>query len=508
MAKTSYHLKRCNIGAAIAHNARTKELKYIRKDLSHLNEQFDYTGRTLQKELAEIKKEVKAKTCRKLQKNAEPIQEGVLVIKEDTTIDELKEFCQRCQEKFGIRPLKIFMHKDEGHKRSKTWKPNLHAHIIWSVYKDDGRNVRISREDCRTMQTMAAEVLHMERGLASDKKHVDAMAFKAQKKAEELEQLEEQAAQKQQEVEKLENVANQKQQEVDALDVEKEERKAAISAASERIKGFFGKSKADKENEALKAEKETTSEQMSKMQEEQDALIAKVLENQKTIQELREKVISAEKTEADEKQARQKAEKERDGWKNTSELHFNEQKRLQAELDKLDPENVERLEDRARRAEERARDVELKLQQLWNIPGVSEVVEKWNAYVQRITSLCESAIAAIKEYAIKRGIDFNAGQKQRISLGILAEAQRSHLDPLNEKQRTEATNTLLSQVDWRGATEYMIDLTKTRTRQVCDDMNVTRELVDRFNDATVGKIKFSNIEGAQLLNEQGKGLGI
>lgn len=178
MKATSVHFKPCNIAASEAHNKRTKELSYVRKDLSHLNESFLYIEHSLRKELSNIAKRVKEKTGRKLQKNAEPIQECVIVIKEDTTVDELKQFCEACRQKFGITPLQIFTHKDEGHKRSKTWKPNLHAHIVWSVYNEEGRNVHIQRTDCCEMQTLAAQCLGMRRGKASDKKHQDALAYK------------------------------------------------------------------------------------------------------------------------------------------------------------------------------------------------------------------------------------------------------------------------------------------------------------------------------------------
>lgn len=190
MKKTSAHLKPCNIQYSESHNKREKDLKYIRKELTHLNESYSYIPHSLRVELSRIKKLVKEQTGRKLQKNAEPLQECVVVIKDDTTMDELKDYCEQCRQRFGIIPLQIHMHKDEGHKRSKVFKPNLHAHIVWSVYGEDGRNVRIQREDCRQMQTMAAECLGMERGVPSGKKHLDALEYKIQQQEEYLEELE------------------------------------------------------------------------------------------------------------------------------------------------------------------------------------------------------------------------------------------------------------------------------------------------------------------------------
>lgn len=189
MAQTSAHLKACDIAASETHNKREKELDYVRKDLTHLNESFSYIPHSLPTELAAIKREVKAKTGRKLQKNAIPIKEGVIVIEDKATMKDLKRFCDECRKQFGIIPLQIHIHRDEGHIKSKDWKPNLHAHIVWRMYGEDGKNVRLQREDCAEMQTIAAKVLGMERGKKSSKKHLSSLEYKIaqmEKQAEEL----------------------------------------------------------------------------------------------------------------------------------------------------------------------------------------------------------------------------------------------------------------------------------------------------------------------------------
>ena len=62
---------------------------------------------------------VKEKTGRKMQAKAEPLREGVVVIKEDTTMEELQELGKRFQERFGVTPVQIAIHKDEGIGRGK-----------------------------------------------------------------------------------------------------------------------------------------------------------------------------------------------------------------------------------------------------------------------------------------------------------------------------------------------------------------------------------------------------
>lgn len=189
MAQTSVHLKACDIAASETHNKREKDLDYVRKELSHLNKSFSYSGLSLPAELAAIKRDVKEKTGRKLQKNAIPIKEGVIVIEDKTTMDDLKRFCAECRKQFGIIPLQIHIHRDEGHSKSKDWKPNLHAHIVWRMYGENGRNVRLSREDCAAMQTIAAQTLGMERGKSSSKKHLSSLEFKISKLEEQAREL-------------------------------------------------------------------------------------------------------------------------------------------------------------------------------------------------------------------------------------------------------------------------------------------------------------------------------
>lgn len=206
MSTTSVHLKACDISAAESHNQRTKDLDYVRKDLKHLNEFFSYIHHSLPTEAANLKREVKEKTGRKLQKNAIPIKEGVIVIDENTTMEDLKHFCSVCQNKFGMIPLQIYIHRDEGHTKAKQWKPNLHAHIEWRMYDTNGRNIRLSKDACSKMQTIASECLGMQRGKSSDKKHLSSLQFKIQQKEKELQLLYEQVSDKSEAVEKLKGI--------------------------------------------------------------------------------------------------------------------------------------------------------------------------------------------------------------------------------------------------------------------------------------------------------------
>lgn len=60
-----------------------------------------------------------------------PLKEGVVVIKDDTTMEQLRHFCEVCKQRWGITALQVFIHRDEGHygipSDNAIWKPNLHA---------------------------------------------------------------------------------------------------------------------------------------------------------------------------------------------------------------------------------------------------------------------------------------------------------------------------------------------------------------------------------------------
>ena len=222
--KTSINIKPCNIGSSEAHNRRTaeylahvgKEKFYIRTELMAGNEAWvspDFGDTTLTDRYNQIAAMVKEKTGRAMQtKNREkvnkktgkvaivrgstPLKEGVVVIKEDTTMEQLQHFCEVCKEQWGITPLQVFIHRDEGHYSNPqdpvTWKPNLHAHIVWDwMNHDTGKSCKLDEKAMSEMQTLLAECLEMERGISKEltgKKHLERTDFIIAKQKQEAEQ--------------------------------------------------------------------------------------------------------------------------------------------------------------------------------------------------------------------------------------------------------------------------------------------------------------------------------
>lgn len=193
MAQTSIHIVACNIGSSERHNLRSKELDYIRPELSHLNE--SWIDQEIAPCLKDIKTRYKETTGQTMQKKATPIREGVAVIESGTTMQQLQEFARRLQERWGIKTIQIHTHKDEGHTpigKSEEWKPNLHAHLIFDWTDDTGKSFKLKKQDMCEMQTMLAECLSMERGISSDRKHLNSIQYKVMKGAEQVSELESQ----------------------------------------------------------------------------------------------------------------------------------------------------------------------------------------------------------------------------------------------------------------------------------------------------------------------------
>ena len=294
--KTSINIKPCNIGSSEAHNRRSteylahihKERFYIRTDLIARNETWvapDFRETSLTDRYNQIAAMVKEKTGRAMQtkdrervnkntgkvsvvRGSTPLKEGVVVIKEDTTMEQLQRFCEVCKEHWGITALQIFIHRDEGHYGTPqdiaTWKPNLHAHIVWDwMNHETGKSCKLGEKDMMEMQTLLAECLEMERGIPkreTGKKHLERTDFIIAKQREEMEQaktellfIESENRAKKIYRHSLDHEIAEKEKQL------KDERKAKVDSILNTVGSFVGVGKSaavEKENSRLKAENE------------------------------------------------------------------------------------------------------------------------------------------------------------------------------------------------------------------------------------------------------------
>jgi HAMP domain-containing protein len=176
------------------HNRRLKHLDYVRQELTKNNK--SWAAQSVADRLAEVKQLVKEKTGRAMQSKATPIREAVVLIKQVTTMDDLHRLRAAYKEKFGIDVFQIDIHKDEGHFNKKgDWIGNYHAHVT-ADFTDHrtGKSLKLSRQQMSDLQTVTAEVLGMERGIPSGKKHLNAIQFKIQEETKKLEELRQEVA--------------------------------------------------------------------------------------------------------------------------------------------------------------------------------------------------------------------------------------------------------------------------------------------------------------------------
>ena len=207
--KTSIHFKEVKTNSE-AHNNRTVNLDYVRSDLSYLNQNWSIDSIKNRRE--NIEEYCKIKSGRKLQKNAMPIKEAVVVMKENTTMEDVHLLIKKMEEEIGIRTFQASLHFDEGHydKSSNEWMPNYHLHLVSDFQdRETGKTLKLKPFHFSMMQDICAQTLKMERGVKSSKTHIESAKYKIIKLEEEY-----QALLKQMEVDKIAfqkfNLINQK----------------------------------------------------------------------------------------------------------------------------------------------------------------------------------------------------------------------------------------------------------------------------------------------------------
>ena len=300
--KSSIHIKPCRVTSSGAHNRRTAEYMrnigksqiYIVPELTADNEQWinpNFGSPDLQVHYENIKRMVKEKTGRAMQekererkgKNGKiikvagcsPLREGVLLIRPDTTLADVRKFGEECQRRWGITPLQIFLHKDEGHWLSgqpesgdresfqvgeKWFKPNYHAHIVFDwMNHDTGKSRKLNDEDMTEMQSLASDILLMERGQSkavTGKEHLERNDFIIEKQKAELQRMDAAKRHKEEQIDLAEQELRQVKSEI-RTDKLKSAATDAATAIASGVGSLFGSGKLkdlEQANEKLRQE--------------------------------------------------------------------------------------------------------------------------------------------------------------------------------------------------------------------------------------------------------------
>lgn len=276
----------------------------------------------LQTHYDNIKQMVKAKTGRAMQEKererktksgkiikvagCSPIREGVLLIKSDITLDDVRRFGEECQQRWGITPLQIFLHKDEGHWLSgepapddkesfqiggRWFKPNYHAHIVFDwMDHNTGKSRKLNDDDMMQMQTLASEILSMERGQTKAetcKEHLERNDFIIEKQRAELERIEAERQHKEHLIDLAEQELKQVKSEI-RTDKLKSVATDAATALASGVSSLFGSGKMkslERKNEDLRDEIAIRNETIEQMQVEHSrAMMNKDNEHRKALE--------------------------------------------------------------------------------------------------------------------------------------------------------------------------------------------------------------------------------
>ena len=204
-----------------------------------------------------------------------PIREGVLLVRSNTTLADVRKFGEECQRRWGITPLQIFLHKDEGHwlngqpeaedkesfKVGDRWfKPNYHAHIVFDwMNHETGKSRKLNDDDMMQMQTLASDILLMERGQSkavTGKEHLERNDFIIEKQKAELQRMDAAKRHKEEQINLAEQELKQVKSEI-RTDKLKKTATTAATAITSGVASLFGSGKLkelERANEKLQDE--------------------------------------------------------------------------------------------------------------------------------------------------------------------------------------------------------------------------------------------------------------
>lgn len=237
--KTSFNICSVSVakyGSAYQHQKpeHRATLNYIHSERTAMNEswhrEYQANGhpKTLRNYLADTKKIVKAKTGRAMQAKAEDnvIGEAVVVIDEQTTMEDLQKLGKAMEQRYGWTCVQIHIHRDEGYLGERTedmkhreGKYNLHAHMFFiTTNLATGKSWKRQRGEGSVMQDITAQTLDLTRGVkkseqaVAPKETLHVLEYKAMQEEIRLQTLKGEIAQEEEQREQVRAEAKQVEQ--------------------------------------------------------------------------------------------------------------------------------------------------------------------------------------------------------------------------------------------------------------------------------------------------------
>ena len=539
MSKTSIHIKPCNIAQSEAHNRRDKDyLKSLNPDQiyidtfltpfnkSYVTPELEFTS--LQEYYEELKAMVKEKTGRAMQekdveytdkngrkrvrKGSSPLREGVAVIEEGTTLEDLKRFTAAVQKRWYIRAIQIHIHRDEGHyeenERGRRIRvPNYHAHIVWDwMDHKTGKSYKLSEKDMSEMQDLLADMLKMERGQKKSEtglEHLEREEFILKKLKDDQKAVKEKTEALESEIKGLDF-------DEEELSVPEIETDSIVKKAKEAIRKELSIPVPVVGREKWKEEREEARKTI--MADMEDDLIAakgsqkrKILSYGKALyKQTKREIYKISEENKRLKGENQRLTKENDNLKGKlASVDENAVRKLRMDLnaanqraenaDLATAQEKERTHQERYRAEQerkRADNAEAQVREILSVPEIRvfwERILRQKAFLEEMNQRIGKAVTALYDFAKNRDLIFSNEAEDSIANGIIAEAILKELDPTDEGQRKKAAKSLLSKVNWKGTYQSSSDLAETRTEQLCEEITVSKEIVATLLLAAGGK---------------------
>ena len=540
--KTSIHICAAKYGAE-KHNRREKEMKHVHSEYSHLNkiweaEDFKSVADEIRKakerysshhfcRKAKLDKNGKQLTMpaydkrtgnpivdprtgrqkvvpeweldlskpKKMPKNSEPIREGVAVITEATTMEQMKTLANQIEQRWGIKTKAIYAHLDEGHEHLVTDKDhqqgkyldsaegstiflwNHHAHYVfdWTDH-ETGQCINLNRHDMSELQDMLANALKMERGKKSDKKWRDAHTFKAEQEAIRAKEVAEYTERKKEESRQIQKKIEAGNSKLTKLQEAIDELLSATSVPEEELEAvpfadmtfsFQGSkepltvkdlidmtlSRLDREirtpipmlkREEWQKERNARAKEIVTTLQSQLLSVSKLHKKKindvgkKMYLDVKQKIALAVETDKENMALRQRISEldERAVAREKSRADAAEQKAQEQTM------RGNREEKRANEAESRLSDIE----RFIRLSGASEAYEHWNF----LHDVVKKAAQALADWAHSTASIFNHDDECTIGQGIIAQCQLNGLNPCQESDRMKAANDIADMADSSG----------------------------------------------------------
>ncbi|MBR6933627.1 MAG: hypothetical protein IKH49_10060, partial [Bacteroidales bacterium] len=362
-----------------------------------------------------------------------------------------------------------------------------------------GKSRKLSVKDMSQMQDLLAEVLEMQRGQRKSEtglEHLERNEFILKKQEAKNQVLKEDRDNLLSTLKSISNAMDIKEEDLFVHDLATD---PMVNAALESINSELATpfpvlgGKEEWRTDRLKAVKKILTDLQTKLMEAKAAQKEEIQRAGKALYKQTKKNIAAiiEKNQTLQSEKDKLTKENAELKEKLSRIDEKAVRKIQADCDAANR-RAERSDRIALRERTRADNAETKVREILAVPEIKEIWETIQqnkaAFQRQINQWITDASKAISDFAKDYEKSIYSGEDESIiGTGIIAEAFMCGLDPTDNSQRNQATESLQGKVNWKGTTPFMSDLAATRTKQLGEEMSVPRELMEGLMLAAGGR---------------------